>query len=736
MKLQLKMNQKRALISFALCLSLIASGMIGAAIAKYISTINGSSNAGVAVWSIEVNDQQIASPEAQTFTFDLFDTLYEEDCTTPELHVSPGVIAPGTGGSFTLKVENLSQVDAELNMVLTEQNENSIPIQYSTDRNTWHDDLLFLQYLFTDFFLERETGIATQTVFWRWCYTGSGTAHAGQADSGDTALGYLALNGEVTLGILADVTAAQYLPHPDAPAQDLLASEEITETSITLKAIDGAEYSMDGITWQDSSTFNGLNSGTEYTFYIRYKETPVSGASKASTVRLSTPIVYTDFTITVDNLAKIGYTGTENEELVIPEAFYDDEDQTWYRVTGMESWYDEGNNDDLGPFAYCNFSSVTIPGSIAEIIPQAFYNCWNLQSVTVLDGVTTICDSAFANLPNLSSVRLADSVNVIDGSAFWGCNSLSDVDLGSGVTTIGNSAFYDCTSLTSIHLPDNVSSIGSNAFYGCDNLTEISFGSEITSIGEDAFQVRYPENFTGYKLPTLVIGGNDTIWNYWWEGDSRIVTFDACDATVEYIVTAENRAFTGYHESFPDLTIVSTYYEDLDEVWYRITGIDEYAFADCTNLERVYIADGVNSIGSYAFQNCSNLKQIILPNGITTIDHRTFSYCSALTRITIPESVEYIYSSAFENCTSLTTVTIPDGVIEVGDSAFVSCTNLESVYIPKSVTYLGYGAFMQCPNLTDIYFAGSEAEWDALTSGDDTDSYGGNKTVHFNYTGE
>lgn len=55
-----------------------------------------------------------------------------------------------------------------------------------------------------------------------------------------------------------------------------------TATSITLNAVDGCEYSNDGINWQTSNIFSGLLCGTEYTFYQRYKETETTYVSKSS----------------------------------------------------------------------------------------------------------------------------------------------------------------------------------------------------------------------------------------------------------------------------------------------------------------------------------------------------------------------------------------------------------------------------------------------------------------------
>ena len=64
---------------------------------------------------------------------------------------------------------------------------------------------------------------------------------------------------------------------PNAPT---LASR--STSSITLVAISGAEYSMDGKTWQNSPTFTGLSSGTNYTFYVRLAANSNHNASDAS----------------------------------------------------------------------------------------------------------------------------------------------------------------------------------------------------------------------------------------------------------------------------------------------------------------------------------------------------------------------------------------------------------------------------------------------------------------------
>ena len=199
-----------------------------------------------------------------------------------------------------------------------------------------------------------------------------------------------------------------------------------------------------------------------------------------------------------------------------------------------------------------------------------------------------------------------------------------------------------------------------------------------------------------------------------------------------------------------------------------VTSIGGCAFDECWSLTSVTIPDSVTSIGDSAFASCTSLTSVTIPDSVTSIGGGAFAWCTSLTGIwvtegnshyssdasgvlfskdkttlvqypgafaayAIPDSVTSIGAGAFGGCTSLTSVTIPDSVTSIGQHAFNGCRSLTSVTIPDGVTSIGDGAFASCTSLTDVYYAGSEAQWKAIS----ISSTGNNglltANIHYNY---
>lgn len=103
-----------------------------------------------------------------------------------------------------------------------------------------------------------------------------------------------------------------------APVAPTLSSK--TDSSIVLTVQEGCEYSIDnGITWQDTVLFDGLDGNTLYSFIQRYAETAMSHASPAS-VALT---VTTDISTAIDELENGGiklYPNPANEGVTASNA--------------------------------------------------------------------------------------------------------------------------------------------------------------------------------------------------------------------------------------------------------------------------------------------------------------------------------------------------------------------------------------------------------------------------------
>lgn len=125
------------------------------------------------------------------------------------------------------------------------------------------------------------------------------------------------------------------------------------------------------------------------------------------------------------------------------------------------------------------------------------------------------------------------------------------------------------------------------------------------------------------------------------------------------------------------------------------------------------------------------IKKVVIKDGVTSIGGYAFSDCTSLTSVTIPDSVTSIEGYAFSDCTSLETVTLGNGVKTIYIQAFYNCTNLKTVTIGANLTKIVEMAFANCGNLTDVYYAGTEAQWNAITIGESnarlTDA-----TIHYN----
>ena len=128
-------------------------------------------------------------------------------------------------------------------------------------------------------------------------------------------------------------------------------------------------------------------------------------------------IVPTDFTVTQENRAMVGYKGEANENLVIPAVFEDN--GTWYRVVAIGDY----------AFYICDYLiSITIPDSVTSIGEYAVYACGSLTSVTIGNSLDIIGNAAFSWDTSLTTINIPKSLTTINWYAFAICSSLNVIN--------------------------------------------------------------------------------------------------------------------------------------------------------------------------------------------------------------------------------------------------------------------------------------------------------------------
>ena len=133
-----------------------------------------------------------------------------------------------------------------------------------------------------------------------------------------------------------------------------------------------------------------------------------------------------------------------------------------------------------------------------------------------------------------------------------------------------------------------------------------------------------------------------------------------------------------------------------------ITSIGDYTFSSCYSLAQITLPSGITSIGNYAFLYCYSLAQITLPSGLTSIVTQAFFGCYSLAQITLPSGITSNGDSTFSNCYSLAQITLPSGITSIGKTTFSNCNSLAQITLPSDVTSIGAQAFSSCYSLAQI----------------------------------
>lgn len=334
---------------------------------------------------------------------------------------------------------------------------------------------------------------------------------------------------------------------------------------------------------------------------------------------------------------------------------------------------DDGSVEIIGDHAFhgCSISNIIIPNSTKVIKEYAFCSS-GITNINIPDSVTTVSDFAFRFCKNLKTVIIGNKVSEIGNNAFSDCSKLEKINIPGNIKKIGDEAFYDCDSLTTLIISEGVLEIGDMAFCRCRNLINITLPDSLTIIGADAFKfTEFYEDSSNWEKGYILLNA------YLYIGNHLIKAKGESEGTVK------NGTKT----------------------------IADYAFSECSELEKITIPDSVANIGKHAFYNCNNLKSIHITD------------LSAWCRINFSDKfsnpmyygdlyIDFYYNgSLFISSSPATDIIIPSNITKINDYTFWGCNSLKTVTIPESITEIGYAALNLCDNITDIYYDGTEKNW-------------------------
>ena len=270
----------------------------------------------------------------------------------------------------------------------------------------------------------------------------------------------------------------------------------------------------------------------------------------------------------------------------------------YYNVT------DTGEIEIAGCYEYVRKVNIPIEidgKSVTSIGEYAFYKCTSLTEITIPDSVTSIGEYAFRGCTSLTEITIPDSVTSIGQYAFCVCTSLTEITIPDSVTSIGEGVFFGCTSLTEITIPDSVKYIGEEAFKDCTNLKSITFLGSKTGIKEGAFS--------------------------------------NCDADIKF-TTEDTYGQEG------EVVSVATNVTQLT-VKHKEGKIPAGAYKDGKRLKEVTLEEGITLIEDDAFANCDNLEKIVIPKSVTGIHYMAFTYDTKLTMYGYKDTYAERYAEMF-----------------------------------------------------------------------------------------
>ena len=328
-----------------------------------------------------------------------------------------------------------------------------------------------------------------------------------------------------------------------------------------------------------------------------------------------------------------------------------------------------------------------------------------IEECNVPSTVKTIGDYAFASCKNLKKVVFPEGLESINMYSFDSCESLSQVNLPSTLKRIDIYAFYSIAISGELVIPDSVESIENGNFSNCKNISKVIIGSSLKTIGYAAFE--FSSNLKEFEV----------------KSDNKY--FSSQDGIL-------------YNKDKTTLILAPKGYEVNDlYIPNSVKEIGDYSFYGSTNVKgKIYLPEGLISIGRQSFSGCGISGEINIPSSVTSINYSSFMSAEYVTKInvdsnnvkyssqdgilynkdkteliiapqkltinnlTLPDSLKVIDGMAFDSCKNITgTLTLGENLETIKDRAFEGCSGIDKIVLNNNLKVIENGAF-NCSNAT------------------------------------
>lgn len=301
------------------------------------------------------------------------------------------------------------------------------------------------------------------------------------------------------------------------------------------------------------------------------------------------------------------------------------------------------NKDKTVLYTTIPLTSYNVPSTVRELKHHAFSNQKDMTSITLPEGLVNIGREAFEFCSKLEQLVIPSTVDSIGMYAFHDCSALQQINIpqsikylaeavlsGTGIKTldipssvnyIGGSAFSNCKSLQSIKLPEGLTLLNYCLFEGCEQLSDIQIPSTVTAIEDCAFN--------GCKaLKTITLPASLCTFENTWSSNS---IFSGCSALKSILVEADNKYYesdgTALYNKAKDTLVCFPAGVTSYVVPQSVKTIARKAFCGCDSLQNIMFEDGVSDlvIEQYAFENCKNINRLVITSGIKETKYGAFN---------------------------------------------------------------------------------------------------------------